>query len=618
MKGRFIGGFILLTLLFTTLTGCSDPATFSLSSLKIGPEEVISGEAVAVSVFVANTGGKEGTYKAKLTINGEEEESKSVTLAAGESKGVAFLVTKEDVGNYNVAIGDLSGSFVVVAPASFSLSNLNIIPTKLTTSDKVFISVTVTNTGGSEGAYNLVCNVDNGFDWELTSLDLAPGESVEYIFSLPAGDAGEHEIAIEDISGSFTVVEPIRISNLNIGPGEVLASEPVDISVSLYNPNESEESCDLSLEINGAEAATRSITLAAGESKDITFTVVRDSVGTYDIAIGDLSGSFIVVAPAVLSISKFDVEPSIVWPNEEVIISVLVANKSNVAGSDDVIIYIDGEVEQSANITLAAGESGQVDFSVFREDVGTHGIAIEKLTDDNFYAATFFVATPLSMKLEVDASTWGSREEPYDIYSKIKGKLESSGIRIVGEGDSYDGLLSVVYTESRGDRYTSGDYGTDIRCNSKLYNSDNDLLEEHTIFASTPDVVTGTTSLYSAALSDFLDDLYYRSFGHIMTAKLGSESTFLRLISYLEWDSYKTREMATYALGEIGDTRAIEPLIDVLLEDTNSFVRRLAASALGKIGDERAIEALTSAKLNDEDEDVRYWADWALKQIQDG
>jgi len=49
-----------------------------------------------------------------------------------------------------------------------------------------------------------------------------------------------------------------------------------------------------------------------------------------------------------------------------------------------------------------------------------------------------------------------------------------------------------------------------------------------------------------------------------------------------------------WALGEIGDKRAVEPLIQALKEG-NHYLQRAAADALGKIGDSRAVEPLIQA-----------------------
>jgi HEAT repeat protein len=51
------------------------------------------------------------------------------------------------------------------------------------------------------------------------------------------------------------------------------------------------------------------------------------------------------------------------------------------------------------------------------------------------------------------------------------------------------------------------------------------------------------------------------------------------------------RGHAAAAMGALGDTRGVDPLVN-LLRDTNSFVRLQTALALGKLGDRRAADAL--------------------------
>src|SRR5450759_2332909 len=67
------------------------------------------------------------------------------------------------------------------------------------------------------------------------------------------------------------------------------------------------------------------------------------------------------------------------------------------------------------------------------------------------------------------------------------------------------------------------------------------------------------------------------------------------------------RRAAAEALGQIGDARAVEPLI-AALKDESWGVRRAAAEALGQIGDARAAEPLIAA-LKDPYADVRNAAD---------
>ncbi len=76
------------------------------------------------------------------------------------------------------------------------------------------------------------------------------------------------------------------------------------------------------------------------------------------------------------------------------------------------------------------------------------------------------------------------------------------------------------------------------------------------------------------------------------------------------------RSDAAQALGELGDPRALQPLITALQRDKNSLVRDWAAEALGKIGDKRAVEPLITA-LKDESSSVPIFAAEALGRIGD-
>ena len=67
------------------------------------------------------------------------------------------------------------------------------------------------------------------------------------------------------------------------------------------------------------------------------------------------------------------------------------------------------------------------------------------------------------------------------------------------------------------------------------------------------------------------------------------------------------------ALGKIGDKRAVKPLIE-LLNNGDNFVRKYVANALGYIGDERAVEPLIEL-LNNGSPRERTCAANALHQI---
>jgi len=97
-------------------------------------------------------------------------------------------------------------------------------------------------------------------------------------------------------------------------------------------------------------------------------------------------------------------------------------------------------------------------------------------------------------------------------------------------------------------------------------------------------------------LHDFIDGdgdaalqkITLRSLGEI-----GSEESTQPVADRLAADNYEIRSAAARALGLLGDTRAIDPLADVLEDDEADEVRASAAWALNQIGTERALDVVS-------------------------
>jgi len=83
-----------------------------------------------------------------------------------------------------------------------------------------------------------------------------------------------------------------------ISPAEVAPGDEVTIAVSVANTGGTEGSYTVALKINGVKEAEKSVTVAAGDSKQVSFTAAKDEPGTYSVMVGGLTGSFTVTAPA--------------------------------------------------------------------------------------------------------------------------------------------------------------------------------------------------------------------------------------------------------------------------------------------------------------------------------
>ena len=92
-------------------------------------------------------------------------------------------------------------------------------------------------------------------------------------------------------SASFT------ISDLSVTRSEVKPAEQVTISTVVTNIGGSEGSYTVVLKINGAEEAKKEVTLGAGKSETVTFTIAKDAEGSYTVNIDGKVGQFTVIVP---------------------------------------------------------------------------------------------------------------------------------------------------------------------------------------------------------------------------------------------------------------------------------------------------------------------------------
>src|SRR3990172_7343457 len=106
-------------------------------------------------------------------------------------------------------------------------------------------------------------------------------------------------------------------------------------------------------------------------------------------------------------------------------------------------------------------------------------------------------------------------------------------------------------------------------------------------------------------------------FGPPNIAQLKQRGDVNGLCGTLSHKDHSIRLQAAEALGDLTDSRAVQPLATSLREDANTFVRRAAATALGRLNDLRVVEPLIAALRDDSDHSVRGGCAAALGKIGD-
>jgi len=98
----------------TTTTTPTNLSNIVVQSATITSTKVSPGEKVDITASVTNKGNSNGTSKVTLYINGQEAESKGISLTSGESTQVYFSVSRNDPGTYSVYVNGVPAGNLTV------------------------------------------------------------------------------------------------------------------------------------------------------------------------------------------------------------------------------------------------------------------------------------------------------------------------------------------------------------------------------------------------------------------------------------------------------------------------------------------------------------------------
>jgi len=212
MKEKTIGTICLLALMamLMLLQACVEAQPgFEVLSLDVTPAKITSGEKATIEVKIRNNNAETDTYNVPLMVNGVADDRKSVTLAAGATELITFMLTRNQAGTYRISVGSMESTLVVEKPlpAEFRLSNLEINPTEVDIGEKVVITAKIANVGGTQGSYTAELKVD-GVTNQTEKLTIPAGIDYVLVFKISRDLPGTYMVTLGDLSGQFVVNEP--------------------------------------------------------------------------------------------------------------------------------------------------------------------------------------------------------------------------------------------------------------------------------------------------------------------------------------------------------------------------------------------------------------------------
>ena len=315
-------------------------------------------------------------------------------------------------------VASVFAGFACGPGAKFQLGNLSVSPAEVIMDNSLAVSVDVTNAGKAEGNFEAKLKIDGTLK-ETKTVSVAAGGTETVSFTVSADTAGTHTVKINDLAGTFDVLTPPQFANLVISPAQVKVGEQATVSADITNSGEIPGNYSVTLRVNDADEETKTVTLGANETKTASFAVTESDSGPYSISLGGLSGSLTVLKPAGFAMSNLVISPIHAIAGQEVSIMCDVTNTGEVDGSCPVNLMVDGVQVDSKEVTVAAGTTQTVAFSLVEDIGGTYYMAIGNLTN------AFVVSEGLLPTLYV-GDQWVYRE----IYSGVAYTMTEN---IVGE-----------------------------------------------------------------------------------------------------------------------------------------------------------------------------------------
>ncbi|KXB08277.1 hypothetical protein AKJ58_00300, partial [candidate division MSBL1 archaeon SCGC-AAA385D11] len=170
-----------------------------------------------------------------------------------------------------------------------------------------------------------------------------------------------------------------EVSNLTVTPSQVGPRESVSVSIEVQNVGDLSGDHKVELRVDENVEDSQTVTLEGGETTTVSFTIQRETKKSYSVSIGDLTQSFEVVTPAEFEVSNFTLNPEEPVVGEEFTASIDVKNVGELEGTYKAVWKVEGEVDDTHEVTLDPGETRSVTFSMIWNEAGTYNVSIGEL-----------------------------------------------------------------------------------------------------------------------------------------------------------------------------------------------------------------------------------------------
>jgi len=169
---------------------------FDISSISVGPQIVVIGESVVITVSLENKGDLSGVYSSELTI-GSLKVPFSKEVTGHDTSSFVYTYDTIESGNFTVSVGSIGTNLEVKSlPADLIPVSVSIIADPVYSKEKFSVNLILRNDGDSNAKhFDIQLNVDNTVVDQITFDGLLPREEIAIEFNVTFGTSGEHTLS---------------------------------------------------------------------------------------------------------------------------------------------------------------------------------------------------------------------------------------------------------------------------------------------------------------------------------------------------------------------------------------------------------------------------------------
>ena len=341
----------------------------------------VEGDTLEVTAEVTNTGDVGETQTISLAIDGQVVDSVEHTVDGGETETVTldWDTAEGDAGEYRAVVeseDDTDETDVAVQePADIAVSITD--TTEPTVEgDTLEVTADVENMGGASDTQTLVLGIDGQVvDSVEHTVDGGKTETVTLDWDTAEGDSGKYQAVVESEDDtdeiSVTVHDTagflVAIADTN---APVTQGDTLEVTADVENTGRAGATQAVTLEVNGLEVDSQTLSLDSGESSQRTFqwqATDRNGVGVRIASADDTDNAHVGLTPDSDGTGETTIEilstNAPVSEGDSLDVDVELSSTADAEHTQDVHFEVDGQHEETREVTVGPGETTVERFS---------------------------------------------------------------------------------------------------------------------------------------------------------------------------------------------------------------------------------------------------------------